>query len=176
MIQPSSLFELVDTWSLDEIATENDALLAAFVALRLDACGLYTSLSGSQMPEDKAALRRTSSLLMLASERIRRWNDRWSQRCRERGLTRSARQCDIFLLEFYGLHARLQLYALPLQGVVASGDADSSPGLEMMWSAYSNAIEMLHLLQRNSGHLYYAQDSIHVMTAYGASFLCKVSL
>lgn len=46
--------------------------------------------------------------------------------------------------------------------------------LEILWVAYSSAIEMLQLLSRYSPRLYFAQDSIHVMTAYSAAFLIKV--
>lgn len=43
-----------------------------------------------------------------------------------------------------------------------------------LWESYSNAIEMLKLVCHFSTRLYFAQDSIHVMTAYSAAFLIKV--
>lgn len=42
--------------------------------------------------------------------------------------------------------------------------------------SYSSAIEMLQLLVQPafSPHLYFVQDSIHIMIAYAAIFLVKV--
>lgn len=46
--------------------------------------------------------------------------------------------------------------------------------MEALWVSYSSALEMLHLICRHSSWLYFAQDSVHVMTAYSAAFLIKV--
>ena len=43
-----------------------------------------------------------------------------------------------------------------------------------LWESYSNAIAMLKLVCHFSARLYFAQDSVHVMTAYSAAFLIKV--
>lgn len=46
-----------------------------------------------------------------------------------------------------------------------------------IWTSHANAIEMLSLVAKPdiSPLLYFAQDSVHVMIAYAAVFLVKVS-
>jgi uncharacterized membrane protein len=82
--------------------------------------------------------------------------------------------CHPFLIRFYGTHLRLQLFSLPLQEILASADPDISTNLEVLWVSYSSALEMLQLINRSASFLYFAQDSVHVMTAYSAAFLIKV--
>lgn len=82
--------------------------------------------------------------------------------------------CHQFLIRFYGTHLRLQLFSLPLQEVLESKKSDFSLNLEAFWVCYSSALHMLRLVNQYSERLYFAQDSIHVMTAYSAAFLIKV--
>lgn len=58
--------------------------------------------------------------------------------------------------------------------MLASSDPDISTNLEVLWVSYSSAVEMLQLINRSASFLYFVQDSIHVMTAYSATFLVKV--
>lgn len=82
--------------------------------------------------------------------------------------------CHPFLIRFYGTHLRLQLYSLPLQEVLGSASHDVAYNLETLWESYSGAINMLKLVSLFSSRLYFAQDSVHIMTAYSAAFLIKV--
>ena len=91
------------------------------------------------------------------------------------GFTESE-SCHPFLIRFYGTHLRLQLYSLPLQDVLGSKNHDVAYNLETLWASYSGAIKMLKLVSIFSSRLYFAQDSVHVMTAYSAAFLIKVGL
>lgn len=53
----------------------------------------------------------------------------------------------------------------------------SSVAKQALWQSYTSALEMLQVIIEILGPaqlLYYAQDSIHVMTAYAAVFLIKV--
>lgn len=87
----------------------------------------------------------------------------------------STDSCHPFLIAFYGAHLRLQLFSLPLQAVLCRRDADIEYNLEALWTTYSSAVEMLRLICRHPTHARLAQDSVHVMTAYCAKFLIKVS-
>ncbi|EXF78510.1 fungal specific transcription factor domain-containing protein [Colletotrichum fioriniae PJ7] len=71
---------------------------------------------------------------------------------------------------------RLQLFSLPLQDILAQSDQHMTYHMEALWVSYSSALEMLHLICRHSSWLYFAQDSVHVMTAYSAAFLIKLML
>ena len=46
--------------------------------------------------------------------------------------------------------------------------------MEALWVSYLSALKMLHLIRQHASCLYFAQDSVHVMTAYSAAFLIKV--
>ena len=81
----------------------------------------------------------------------------------------------MFMIKFYVMHLRLQLYSLPLQGVLASNDPSLSANLGILWTSYSSALEMLEPICKSSEFLCYVQDSVHVMTAYSAAFLIQVS-
>lgn len=91
-----------------------------------------------------------------------------------KGNRQKRKNCHKFLIRFYGTHFRLQLFSLPLQDVLSSEHPDSALHLDIIWAAFTGATDMLKLTSRHSSLLYFAQDSIHVMTAYSAAFLVKV--
>jgi hypothetical protein len=90
-------------------------------------------------------------------------------------LTSISEACHPFLIRFYGTHLRLQLFSLPLQEILGQPDQDISYHMEALWVSYLSALKMLHLIRQYASCLYFAQDSVHVMTAYSAAFLIKVS-
>ena len=114
------------------------------------------------------------TLLSLKKASIERWESHWTQEV-ERKQSSEEGTCHKFLIRFYGTHFRLQLFSLPLQDVLSSECSDSSLHLDIIWAAFTGAMDMLKLISRHSAMLYFAQDSIHVMTAYSAAFLVKVS-
>jgi hypothetical protein len=89
-------------------------------------------------------------------------------------LTSVTESCHPFLIKFYGTHLRLQLFSLPLQEILGKSDQEISYHMEALWVSHSSALKMLDLIRRHASCLYFAQDSVHVMTAYSAAFLIKV--
>ncbi|KAH7305536.1 fungal-specific transcription factor domain-containing protein [Stachybotrys elegans] len=174
MIERSAFIESVDLWCRDRLASDNDLLLASFVTLRLETADIFTMLRSEQKFAERQVIKVASSMLESLNKRIDRWKDRWSRAIQANTDDNGHRTCHHFLLAFYSAHAQLQLYTLPLQVIITSGDVEHSPGFEIMWSAFRNAQEMMHLIGQYSSCLYLAQDSIHVMTAYAAAFLVKL--
>lgn len=187
MMERNEFIESIDLWCKDPMVTSNDRLLGAFVTLRLMTSAVYKLLSQKpQTSEGQGPLHNIESLLTIINGRIKGWENLWTQtvetgkqsdhpvRPFDVNQIPEHDSCHPFLVRFYGTHLRLQLFSLPLQEILASPNADLSMNLEILWVAYSSAIEMLQLLSRYSSRLYFAQDSIHVMTAYSAAFLIKV--
>lgn len=86
--------------------------------------------------------------------------------------------CHRFLANFYGLHLRLLLNSYSLQASLAAGQDGSLISRSALWHCSSSAIGMLEQISMKFGpfkQLYFVQDSIHVMVAYAAIFLIKVS-
>ncbi|KAH7129013.1 hypothetical protein EDB81DRAFT_906799, partial [Dactylonectria macrodidyma] len=172
MMERNEFIESIDVWCKDSMVTSNDRLLGAFVTLRLMTSAVYKLLSQKpQTSEGRGPLHNIESLLTIINGRIKGWEDIWTQ-----AVDTEEDTCHPFLVRFYGTHLRLQLFSLPLQEILASPNADLSMSLDTLWVAYSSAMEMLRLLSLYSSRLYFAQDSIHVMTAYSAAFLIKVRL
>ncbi len=86
--------------------------------------------------------------------------------------------CHAFLVPFYGAHLRLVLFSIPLESSLASTTDENSFDKRALWLSFSSATDMLNLVADPAiqSFLYFAQDSIHVMTAYAAVLLVKVSL
>ncbi|KAM5361430.1 hypothetical protein ACJZ2D_013120 [Fusarium nematophilum] len=148
MIGCDDFMESIESWCADPMATENDQLLGAFVTLRLSTSAALELL----VPRSQG-----SGTVEAAGEA-------------------GEQDCHQFLIRFYGTHLRLQLYSLPLQGILESTQTDTELHLETIWVAYTSAMSMLQLISRFSSQPYFAQDSIHVMTAYSAVFLVKILL
>lgn len=85
--------------------------------------------------------------------------------------------CQHFLVRFYGLHVRLLLNSCSLQDLPNQCKDGISPSKQALWLCFTSAVGMLELISQEFGPLkllYFAQDSVHVMTAYAATFLIKV--
>ncbi|KAJ5714442.1 fungal-specific transcription factor domain-containing protein [Penicillium malachiteum] len=105
--------------------------------------------------------------------RMRNWEKQWTRKIK--ALSTSEENYHEFLIRFYGSHIKLQLSSLPLQVMLSSGASEASLDLGTFWMAYSSALSMLKLISDFSAHIYFVQDSIHVMNAYSGAFLVKVS-
>lgn len=187
MMERTNFIEGIEHWCKDPLATENDVLLGAFVTLRLLTSEVF-KLLGSWRQMDSSP--NMSSFLTMISNRIDEWEDKWLPLCLSG--TNSwmfallkinftnhyieSESCHYFLVRFYGAHLRLQLYALPLQEALQSNDDRIKFHLDTLWASVSSAVSMLKLVSQFSSRLYFAQDSVHVMTAYSAAFLVKVHL
>ncbi|KAH8671691.1 hypothetical protein BX600DRAFT_487129 [Xylariales sp. PMI_506] len=169
MIERDGFIESVELWCRDPLATPNDRLLGAFVTLRLLSSEVFKLLGPKPSRVRPGPLHSMESLLAIIKSRIEEWEQRWTSMV-------NADSCHPFLIRFYGTHLRLQLFSLPLQDALSSGDQAATSSLEMLWVSYSSAIEMLELICQSSSWLYFAQDSIHVMTAYCSTFLIKLLL
>ncbi|ETS79448.1 hypothetical protein PFICI_09301 [Pestalotiopsis fici W106-1] len=175
MIERSTFIEAIESWCRDPLATDNDRLLGAFVTLRLLSSEVFKLLGPKSSRVLSGPLHSIESLLAIIKIRIEEWEQRWIH-CLLKSDMIYSETCHPFLIRFYGTHLRLQLFSLPLQEILASSDPDISTNLEVLWVSYSSALEMLQLINRSTSFLYFAQDSIHVMTAYSAAFLIKLLL
>lgn len=81
------------------------------------------------------------------------------------------------MIRYYGLHTRLLIVSFGLKMPSEQQGTESSAMPELIWSGHSIALEMLALFADPAvTHLtYFVQDSVHVMAAYAAVFLVKVS-
>lgn len=175
MIERNAFIESIEAWCGDPIADRNDDLLGAFVTLRLMSSSIFSLHAPHSRRGERVPLENTEALLSLKKASIERWERHWIQNV-EQKQTSEEETCHKFLIRFYGTHFRLQLFSLPLQDVLSSEFSDSSLHLDIIWAAFTGAMDMLKLISRHSGQLYFAQDSIHVMTAYSAAFLVKLLL
>lgn len=175
MIERSAFIESIEAWCGDPIADRNDDLLGAFVTLRLMSSSIFSLHAPNSRRSEKVPLENMEALLSLKKASIERWERHWIQNV-EQKQSPEEETCHKFLIRFYGTHLRLQLFSLPLQDVLSSAYSDSSLHLDIIWAAFTGAMDMLKLVSRHSAQLYFAQDSIHVMTAYSAAFLVKVYL
>ncbi|KAL4805782.1 hypothetical protein BDV18DRAFT_160657 [Aspergillus unguis] len=164
MIERTALIESAATWWRDDLADPNDRLLCAFVSLRLLAADAFDILTSNPRSP------RTPSLLSILDRRIDEWQSKWiGIISSEPSPSPDSTGCHIFLIKFYGYHARLQLFSIPLQEA-------RSHDMNAFWRSYQSACDMVHLVNESSALLYFAQDSIHIMTAYAAIFLIKLLL
>ncbi|KAF4415817.1 hypothetical protein FACUT_13086 [Fusarium acutatum] len=137
--------------------------------------------SASNMAESEAQRRErrniertceSAPLVNLLDGQIERWEKKWTERI----TAQTEQSCHEFLIRFYGTHLRLQLHTLPLHGILVSDKSNIDHHIDTVWVAYSSALNMLQLISRFSEHVCFAQDSIHVMTAYSAAFIVKITL
>ncbi|GJC90794.1 protein priB [Colletotrichum liriopes] len=174
MIERSEFIESIEAWCRDAMATPGDRLLGALVTLRLLSSEVFRLLGPRSSRVRARQLHSLESLLAIIKGRIEEWESRWL-RIADKG-NKYRNTCHPFLIQFYGTHLRLQLFSLPLQDILAQSNQNMSYHMEALWVSYSSALEMLHLICRHSSWLYFAQDSVHVMTAYSAAFLIKASI
>ncbi|TDZ49730.1 Protein priB [Colletotrichum trifolii] len=167
MIERTGFIESIESWCRDPLAISNDRLLGALVTLRLLSSEVYRLLGPRSNRVRAGELHTLESLLAIINSRIEEWETRWLAVVEKDG-------CHHFLVRFYGTHLRLQLFSLPLQETLGHSEHNISHHMEALWVSYSSALEMLHLICRHASCLYFAQDSVHVMTAYSAAFLIKL--
>ncbi len=170
MIACDEFMDAIEAWCDDSLATQNDLVLGALVTLRLATATEFTVLIHGVKDQEQDQLK---LLLSILGRRIDRWETEWSQRVKLRADPEDD-GCHQFLIHFYASHIRLQLFSLPLQGMLVSADTDTTLHLDTVWTAYTNAIKLLRLIPEYAEYLYFAQDSIHVMAAYSAGFLVRV--
>ncbi|KAF5712414.1 hypothetical protein FMUND_8509 [Fusarium mundagurra] len=169
MIECSEFIEVIEDWCNDTLSIENDQLLGAFTTLRLVTSSAFPLLV-TKSRQRSLSHSESAPLVSLLDGRIERWEKKWTEKIT------AEQSCHEFLIRFYGTHLRLQLHTLPLHGVLVSGKSNINHHIDTVWVAYSSALSMLQLISRFSEHVCFAQDSIHVMTAYSAAFLVKITL
>ena len=172
MIERDSFIESIEAWCEDSLATANDCLLGAFVTLRLLTCDFLMPLRRTSWKGKGSYIQGTESLLSLITDRVEAWENRWLKAVEADAI--KTESCHAFLVRFYRAHLRLQLFSLPLQDTLFGEYTETSLNIGILWTAYSSAMNMLDLIVKYPTQLYFAQDSIHVMTAYSAAFLVKV--
>ncbi|EED21240.1 protein priB, putative [Talaromyces stipitatus ATCC 10500] len=169
MIERNKFIEAIDAWCRDPLAIENDVILGAFVTLRLLTSEVFRLLGSWRQIHSSQNM---GSFMIMISNRIDEWEDKWLPLCAQ-----DSESPHYFLIRFYGTHLRLQLHALPLQEILdPNSEHDITYHQETLWTSLSSAVAMLKLVAQYSSRLYFAQDSVHVMTAYSAAFLIKVLL
>jgi hypothetical protein len=173
MIESDEFIESIEPWCKDDLAIENDHLLGALVTLRLIASTAITLLVPRRRRNRKLPQSEMRPLLAILNRQLEAWEATWVPKATI-AASPGEESCHPFLIQFYGLHFRLQLYSLPLQESLSSPGREEY-GLEILWMAYSSASRMLQLTSQFSNHLSFSQDSVHVMTAYSAALLVKVS-
>lgn len=173
MIERDCFIESIEVWCGDPLSNANDSLLGALVTLRLITSEAMRSLGLRMGQSKRVETQSVDPLLELINGRLVRWEEHWIQALAAKTVPQRD-TCHTFMVQFYGSHTRLQLFSLPLQNIMASGNTERSFDLGILWTAYSSAISMLDLTAQYASHLYFVQDSVHVMTAYSAAFLVKV--
>jgi hypothetical protein len=172
MIDCDDFIESIEAWCQDPLATENDCLLGALVTVRLLTSTAFSLLVPRGRRGEKLDLNSIRPPLTVLSRHLEAWETRWI-RLAVSSSGPAEESCHPFLIRFYGTHCRLQLFSLPLQVTLISDRPDGS-NLDTLWDAYSSALRILYLVSQSSTHLSFAQDSIHVMTAYSSALLAKV--
>ncbi|KAF5643384.1 uncharacterized protein FTJAE_3184 [Fusarium tjaetaba] len=171
MIECSEFIEAIEDWCDDPLAIENDQLLGAFTTLRLVTSSAFPLLV-TKSRQRSLSHSESAPLVSLLDSRMERWEKKWTEKVK----AQTEQSCHEFLIRFYGTHLRLQLHTLPLHGILVSNKSTINYHIDTVWVAYSSALNMLQLISRFPEHVCFAQDSIHVMTAYSAAFLVKVGL
>ncbi|KAJ5261190.1 fungal-specific transcription factor domain-containing protein [Penicillium angulare] len=171
MIERDEFIESIETWCNDPLATRHDPLLGAFVTLRILTSEAVRLLNPQGWEGKRAKMQGIELQLDFINTRMRKWEKQWTQKIK--ALSSSEENCHEFLIRFYGSHIKLQLSSLPLQVMLSSGASEASLDLGTFWMAYSSALSMLKLISDFSAHIYFVQDSIHVMNAYSGAFLVK---
>jgi len=173
MIEQNELIKSADSWYRHPYACAGgDLLLSAFTRLRIissEILELAYPTRSSPRPQ------RAQILLKLLNADITRWEGDWLSLFDDEGVA----PCQRFLVRFYGLHLRLLLNSFSLQESLRHSKEGLPIPKQALWTCYSSAVGMLELISEEFGPLkllYFAQDSVHVMTAYAAIFLIKVLL
>ncbi|KAH8896893.1 hypothetical protein GQ53DRAFT_639368, partial [Thozetella sp. PMI_491] len=180
MIERSEFFlEAPRAWHQSSLATSNDHLLCALVDLRLLSSDTFRpSLRRRSRDRSRdswdSQFDQRGSLVRIILYDIERWENRW--RCELSNLEVPGKN-HAFMLRFYAAHLRLLLSSSPLESSISAAPKSQSIDKRALWMCFSSATDMLRLIAdpEISASLYFAQDSIHVMTAYASAFLVKAS-
>jgi hypothetical protein len=168
MIDCNEFIESIEDWCDDPLAIDNDQLLGAFTTLRLVTSAAFPLLV-TKSQQRSTSYHETAPLVSLLNSRIERWEEKWTRKV----FSQHEQTCHEFLIRFYGTHLRLQIHTLPLYGILTSNKSDVNLHLDTIWVSFNSARNMLRLISLHSDYVSFAQDSVHVMTAYSAAFLAK---
>jgi hypothetical protein len=194
MIEKSEFIESVNSWYKSPFAIANDALLCALVTLRLTTADIIEVLDPQRPSPPISSPHRINSLLRMLKPQLEAWQKHWT-RVTEAGMgcspipldshsfpwssmiNRSLEPCHKFLVSFFSNHVQLYLYAFPLQESLSLHIGGPLIDSNAFWVAYTSALGMLKSITDPSifPTLCFIHDSVHVMVAYSAIFLIKVS-
>ncbi|RDW84488.1 hypothetical protein BP6252_02078 [Coleophoma cylindrospora] len=149
-----------------------DALLSAFVTLRILTSEIIELVSPDRTSRH---IQQGDNLMKLLNASLTRWEEHWHPISEDERVDR----CQSFLIKFYGTHLRLLLNSYSLQESLKASKNGTPISKQAVWTCYSAALDMLKQISDQFGPLkllYFAQDSVHVMTAYSAVFLIKLLL
>ncbi|KAI5296669.1 hypothetical protein KEM52_002076 [Ascosphaera acerosa] len=173
MIQMDAVIRASETWHQHAYAVPGvDQIMSAFVQLRilgsdlLDICQIDPRAGASE------AFHRNESVLSSFNDHLDRWETHWYKTVEDATANISHR----FIIHFYGAHLRLLVNSYRLQLSIVGGVGIAKQAL---WVCYLSALSMLRLVIDRLGvgsHLFYCQDSIHVMIAYATVMLIKILL
>ncbi|EXJ78909.1 hypothetical protein A1O3_08409 [Capronia epimyces CBS 606.96] len=176
MIDQTALIESVASWHKHDLAVpSNDVLLCAFVSLRLVGTRTIDYFNLHRQPRSRNILSAIQTTPRLLNRDIDHWQKDWLALFDGMDYVEP---CHRFLVRFYGTHLRLVSSSVPLFICLDAGDTEGTTARQAIWACFTTATEMLALVADSeiSHLLYFAQDSIHVMTAYAAVLLIKLLL
>ncbi|EEP81413.1 predicted protein [Uncinocarpus reesii 1704] len=172
MIHMDSLIRNAENWHHHMFAVPGiDEVMVAFVQLRILGFDLLDVFWLHPVATTPQAIDKDEFILKTFNCDLDRWEAKWYKTLDE--ANRSV--CHRFLVRFYGHHLRLLIHSFRLQLSILSGNVSK----QSLWICYSSALEMLRLVVNRLGttsHLYYCQDSVHVMVAYAAVVIIKILL
>lgn len=189
MIPRNGLIESAHSWYNDPLSTPQDRMLCALVTLRMIGSEIFDLLNPHRSSYRSTLLDRTDGLMKVLLNDIQKWHTHWSSMS-EMGMdtinepstkdtNKLAAGNDLFqfFVAFYGTNLRLLFSLFPLHATLTSGLPEELIDKQSLLISYTSAVEMLQLLVQPafSPLLYFVQDSIHIMVAYAAIFLVKVS-
>ncbi|KAI5303088.1 hypothetical protein KEM56_000044 [Ascosphaera pollenicola] len=173
MIQMDPLIRASDTWCQHAYAVPGiDQIMSAFVQLRILGSDLLDLCFVDPKTCAPETYQRNESVLKLFNGNLDQWETHWYKTVEDASASISHR----FIIHFYGTHVRLLLNSYRLQLSILGGASISKQAL---WVCYMSALEMLRLVIDRLGagsHLFYCQDSVHVMIAYATVILIKMLL
>lgn len=190
MIEQTSFITTAQDWYKKPYAVfGTDALLCAFVTLRILSSEIIELVSPDRTSRH---VQQSDNLMKLLNANLTRWEDQWCPVSEDGNVRHELLyslsdkiperldHCQSFLIKFYCLHLRLLLNSYTLQESLRASTNTGTPiSRQAIWTCHSTAIDMLQQISDKFGPfklLYFAQDSVHVMTAYAAVFIIKVSL
>ncbi|KAI2325124.1 hypothetical protein LOY98_006114 [Ophidiomyces ophidiicola] len=171
MIHMDFLIRNVATWHQHDYAIPGiDEVMVAFVQLRVLGFDLLDLFWLHPVATTPQALDKDEFILKTFNTELDSWQAKWYRILDTADYSASHQ----FLIRFYGHHLRLLIHSFRLQLSTLNGNVSN----QALWICYSNALEMFRLVVQRLGatnHLYYCQDSVHVMVAYAAVVTIKVS-